>query len=706
MLSQVNIFSIFLLLSLIAFPILPEKIKGIEWTTKRREGPNGQYVVINERSNPYYFGSKISTSIDIESILWYDLRFTDMEYPPIPKSLVGKAANSNFDDASKLVWKRISEVYRRDIEDLEVLGDDISPSDVQPGIYVSDHPLYTVLQSLATAPKLLEVLFMPRKSKYSGAYCVRFFIDGLFREVVVDDYVPFRDKKHAFLGLQNNNTWPLVLEKAWTKVIGSYGALLRKYSLRDMLVQLTGYPVLTILHSTINRIKEKNRFFDKTLKEEDFQVLVCTASGSKITINSMESRISNYIQLGQNYAVTKVFEMETRPDHSKKYIEVTNYKGALNLTLDDYLYVFESTTKAVIRKSFQKFTFFSYNWSDAIMFNVNYTDNSISTKPSFVLLSQPNPFLLEQYRERNNYNKMNSNRYARILEFLVDNSQGKLSLLMNKSCNVGSSSAEYKHIISKEMIIGESGQYGLFGLGNWTYLKAGISLSFYFSEGIEVDAQPPPSQGWVISSLLLVLEEQRLNDASPVLLKEENGCKITIIDIFETFAGLIFTNIHNHTRLLLKLTTDPQNNNIKILSPSTMDSEIASEIASKEHQSFLLVSEDKKTNILNNLEYSINHVPNFCFGPDHKRKLVNIEPGFDLEVCRFASSHKKLSVYIVNNSAFKFHGYYFLQRKNDKFPSTVLTLKPKGGFSVKEEKINYKNKEDYSIQLEKDMCHH
>lgn len=59
-----------------------------------------------------------------------------------------------------------------------------------------------------------------------GLYCVRFFIDGAFRYVVVDDFLPINiNGEPAFASPQNNFLWPCIVEKAFAKLHGSYQAL-------------------------------------------------------------------------------------------------------------------------------------------------------------------------------------------------------------------------------------------------------------------------------------------------------------------------------------------------------------------------------------------------------------------------------------------------------------------------------------------------
>ena len=71
----------------------------------------------------------------------------------------------------------------------------------------------------------------------------------MFRSIVVDDYVPV-DKETgriAFCRAINQEIWPIILEKAWAKLHGSYAKSIYGYpSFANM--HLTGMPAEDIIH--------------------------------------------------------------------------------------------------------------------------------------------------------------------------------------------------------------------------------------------------------------------------------------------------------------------------------------------------------------------------------------------------------------------------------------------------------------------------
>jgi hypothetical protein len=52
---------------------------------------------------------------------------------------------------------------------------------------------------------------------------VQLRIDGIIKEVVIDDYVPVnKANRPLFCQPNKNEFWVLILEKAWAKANGSY----------------------------------------------------------------------------------------------------------------------------------------------------------------------------------------------------------------------------------------------------------------------------------------------------------------------------------------------------------------------------------------------------------------------------------------------------------------------------------------------------
>ena len=59
------------------------------------------------------------------------------------------------------------------------------------------------------------------KAGYTGMFLFRFWRYGQWVEVVVDDYVPVKNKKPVFVhSKQTGELWPVLMEKAYSKLQG------------------------------------------------------------------------------------------------------------------------------------------------------------------------------------------------------------------------------------------------------------------------------------------------------------------------------------------------------------------------------------------------------------------------------------------------------------------------------------------------------
>ena len=52
-------------------------------------------------------------------------------------------------------------------------------------------------------------------------------VDGIITELVIDDYIPVyaSTNRPVFCKANGREVWAMLLEKAWAKIKGSYGAL-------------------------------------------------------------------------------------------------------------------------------------------------------------------------------------------------------------------------------------------------------------------------------------------------------------------------------------------------------------------------------------------------------------------------------------------------------------------------------------------------
>lgn len=67
----------------------------------------------------------------------------------------------------------------------------------------------------------------PNHWKKTGCFMVKFFRDGDFQYVIVDDWLPYSGDMPAFTrgGEDGLEMWPAILEKAYAKLYGSYESI-------------------------------------------------------------------------------------------------------------------------------------------------------------------------------------------------------------------------------------------------------------------------------------------------------------------------------------------------------------------------------------------------------------------------------------------------------------------------------------------------
>jgi calpain-15 len=94
-------------------------------------------------------------------------------------------------------------------------------------------------------PDLLLDIFITRTYNPSGLYGVKLCIDGEFKAIGVDDYIPIQYDKPAFTKGSNDEIWVMIIEKAWAKVFGSYENIVSGFP-TEVLRTLTGAPTRTI----------------------------------------------------------------------------------------------------------------------------------------------------------------------------------------------------------------------------------------------------------------------------------------------------------------------------------------------------------------------------------------------------------------------------------------------------------------------------
>jgi hypothetical protein len=99
----------------------------------------------------------------------------------------------------------------------------IKPNDILQG-QINNCYWMSAVASLAERDYRIKNIFGELKINPYGIYMCRLTYDGLYQEVVVDDYLPVdNDGKLIYAKpYKGNDCWVLILEKCWAKIFGSY----------------------------------------------------------------------------------------------------------------------------------------------------------------------------------------------------------------------------------------------------------------------------------------------------------------------------------------------------------------------------------------------------------------------------------------------------------------------------------------------------
>lgn len=126
-----------------------------------------------------------------------------------------------------------------------------SPKDIVQGNLVGDCYFLSAIASIATNKDRILRLFSSFQININGIYMSKLMFKGIIHEVVIDDYFPtYIDKegKQQFLGCRphpsTHQIYPMVLEKCWAKLWGSYEAIDGKYQSIQVVDRMKLYMLL------------------------------------------------------------------------------------------------------------------------------------------------------------------------------------------------------------------------------------------------------------------------------------------------------------------------------------------------------------------------------------------------------------------------------------------------------------------------------
>ncbi len=211
---------------------------------------------------------------------------------------------------SEFYINRVPETYCKKGENYTMV-DDILQGDLGDCYFLS------VISAIAEYPKRIINLFTQKTKNPYGCYEIKVNIEGEIIKSLVDDYFPCvevdeNEYKLAFTNISTKslNIWPLLLEKVWAKVNGSYNNIIEGCA-SQAFDFLTPAPVDIFFHMEDNNID----LFAKIQDSDQREYIICCDTSEKPGGNYTAAAIES-LGLITNHAYTVI----------SAYI-ITNYLG-------------------------------------------------------------------------------------------------------------------------------------------------------------------------------------------------------------------------------------------------------------------------------------------------------------------------------------------------------------------------------------------
>ena len=163
--------------------------------------------------------------------------YSDELFQPLKKNLcpINEIGNwdlpddvyeEDLDNWESITWSRVENIFGS--PNYQVFFEQIMKEDIIQG-GLGDCYFLSAIAALCTYPKLIEKLFFFKEKSDEHCYGCYFRINGIWKLILVDDYIPCYGswgKNFAFSSTNGNELWVILLEKAWAKLNGNYARVI------------------------------------------------------------------------------------------------------------------------------------------------------------------------------------------------------------------------------------------------------------------------------------------------------------------------------------------------------------------------------------------------------------------------------------------------------------------------------------------------
>ena len=289
-----------------------EEDKLIEQKKKQEEEERKKKTIVESITN---------TQIPKDTKIWRHQElakpnsvFTDELFQPVKKNLCpvneyGRWAppeDITLDDLNnwdRIQWARVENIFGS--KNYQVFYEGINKDDIIQG-GLGDCYFLSAVAAVCKYPELVEKLFLIKTKSNEHCYGCYYRINGIWKLVLVDDYLPCYGswgKNFSFTSTNGNELWVILLEKAWAKLNGCYAKVIggEAHEIFEM---------ITNTHSEKIKIKkgQEQEIWNK-LSEGEKKGYIMTAGTSGDTYNlDLEE---NGLVPGHAYTVVKLQEFQT-----------------------------------------------------------------------------------------------------------------------------------------------------------------------------------------------------------------------------------------------------------------------------------------------------------------------------------------------------------------------------------------------------------
>ena len=240
--------------------------------------------------------------------------FTDELFQPIKRNLcpvneIGRWAppeDITMDDLNgweRIQWARVENIFGS--KNYQVFYQGINQDDIIQG-GLGDCYFLSAVAALCKYPELVEKLFLIKTKSNEHCYGCYYRINGIWKLVLVDDYLPCYGSwglNFSFTSTNGNELWVILLEKAWAKLNGCYAKVIGGEANEI-------FDVITNTYSEKIKIKrgQEDVIWNKYIEgEKKGYIMTAGTSGDTYNLDLEE----NGLVPGHAYTVLKVQEFNT-----------------------------------------------------------------------------------------------------------------------------------------------------------------------------------------------------------------------------------------------------------------------------------------------------------------------------------------------------------------------------------------------------------